>query len=308
VSKTTTNTDPQSLILDFLAYAEFECGLSRNTLTAYRSDLLQFAAYLKQAKKTIGEVKGELLNQYLLDLRQNSEAELSNATIQRKVATLRSFFKHLRRIELITVDPTIYLRAPKRSRELPKVLTAEEISRLLDLGGDGQPLSLRDKAVIEVMYACGLRISEVLNLEIETLDLEERILRADGKGSKQRLVPIGKSATNALLRYLAHGRPVLLGNRYESRVFLNRRGVPLSRQGLYKIIQGRAERAGLKERMTPHTLRHTFATHMLAGGCDLRSLQEMLGHADLETTQIYTHLSVDRLKTVYFDAHPRAKL
>ena len=158
------------------------------------------------------------------------------------------------------------------------------------------------------MYACGLRASEAITLELAELDLEAAILRAHGKGSKERLVPIGSKAVESLSVYLEQGRPRLVGLRDEPRVFLNLRGQGLSRQGLYKIVQGHAQTAGLEHRMSPHTLRHTFATHLLAGGCDLRSLQEMLGHADIGTTQIYTHLSTERLRDVYFDAHPRAQI
>jgi len=157
-----------------------------------------------------------------------------------------------------------------------------------------------------VMYACGLRVSEAIGLELTDIDLDERMLRARGKGSKERLVPVGRQAVSALRGYCRHGRPVLLGAKVQPALFLNRRGSPLTRQGLYKIIQAHARGAGLSERMSPHTLRHSFATHLLAGGCDLRSLQEMLGHADLATTQVYTHLSAERLKDAYFSAHPRA--
>ena len=158
------------------------------------------------------------------------------------------------------------------------------------------------------MYACGLRASEAIDLEVGDIDLEIGVLRARGKGSKERIVPVGSAATRARQRLPAKGRPQLVGDRFESRLFVNHRGAGLTRQGLYKIVQRHAATAGLAERMSPHTLRHTFATHLLAGGCDLRSLQEMLGHADIATTQLYTHLSADRLRDVYFDAHPRAKL
>jgi integrase/recombinase XerD len=167
-------------------------------------------------------------------------------------------------------------------------------------------LALRDRALLEVMYACGLRVSEAIGLELTDIDLDERTLRARGKGSKERLVPVGRQAVTAVRGYCRNGRPVLLGAKVETRLFLNRRGSRLTRQGLYKIIQAHARGAGLSERMSPHTLRHSFATHLLAGGCDLRSLQEMLGHADLATTQVYTHLSAERLKDAYFSAHPRA--
>jgi integrase/recombinase XerD len=165
---------------------------------------------------------------------------------------------------------------------------------------------LRDRALLEVLYACGLRVSEATGLQISDVDLEEGMLRARGKGSKERLVPIGRQAVAALRAYCLRGRPALLGARAQDRLFVNHRGSPLSRQGLYKIVQGHARRAGLEQRMSPHTLRHSFATHLLAGGCDLRSLQEMLGHADLATTQLYTQLSAERLKDAYFSAHPRA--
>jgi integrase/recombinase XerD len=166
---------------------------------------------------------------------------------------------------------------------------------------------LRDRALLELMYACGLRASEAIDLEVADVDVEEAELRARGKGSKERLVPIGSQAARAVGVYLVRGRPRLVGDRLEPRLFVNRRGSGLSRQGLYKIVQRHARGAGLEAKMSPHTLRHTFATHLLAGGCDLRSLQEMLGHADIATTQLYTHLSAERLKDVYFDAHPRAR-
>jgi integrase/recombinase XerD len=188
------------------------------------------------------------------------------------------------------------------------VLSRDQVNRLLAQPSGDSVAALRDRALLETMYACGLRASEATGLELSALDLDDGTLRAFGKGSKERLVPVGSSAVSALSAYLARGRPRLIGLRDETHVFLNMRGRPLSRQGLYKIVQGHAATAGLADQMSPHTLRHTFATHLLAGGCDLRSLQEMLGHADIGTTQIYTHLTTDRLRDVYFDAHPRAQL
>jgi integrase/recombinase XerD len=172
--------------------------------------------------------------------------------------------------------------------------------------GGKSPIALRDRALLELMYACGLRASEATGLEIDDIDLVEEMLRARGKGSKERVVPVGRSAVLALRAYAEHGRPELVGLRNERHVFVNSRGVGLTRQGLYKIIKGHADTAGLGGRVSPHTLRHTFATHVLSGGCDLRVLQEMLGHADVATTQVYTHLSSERLRDVYFQAHPRA--
>jgi integrase/recombinase XerD len=200
------------------------------------------------------------------------------------------------------------LRGPPKLQRLPKVLSREEVAKLLEQPKGTEPLALRDRGLLEVMYACGLRVSEAIGLEVGDVDLEEGMLRARGKGSKERIVPVGRRAVEALELYRRRGRPPLVGVGVESHLFVNHRGKGLTRQGIYKIIQSHARTAGLAERMTPHTLRHTFATHLLSGGCDLRSLQEMLGHADLATTQIYTHLSAERLKDAYFEAHPRAHM
>ncbi|MGD0386874.1 MAG: tyrosine recombinase, partial [Solirubrobacteraceae bacterium] len=228
------------------------------------------------------------------------------ATLQRKTACLRSFYRHLRREGTITHDPTAELHGPRKTQKLPEVLSRDEVNRLLRAPQGVSPAALRDRALLETLYACGLRASEAVGLALEDISLDDAFLRAHGKGSKERLVPIGREAVSALRAYLTRSRPVLVGLRPERHVFVNRRGGGLSRQGLYKIVQGHANAVGLGDRMSPHTLRHTFATHLLAGGCDLRTLQEMLGHADIATTQLYTHLSTERLRDVYFDAHPRA--
>lgn len=298
----------EHLVLDFLAYLEFERGLSRNTLEAYRSDLLQYGAYL-HGRDALAVTHSDLAG-FVSSLAagDGDKPPVAPATLQRKVACLRSFYRHLRRQSQIEADPTANLRAPKQSRRLPHVLSRDEVAKLLEQPRGTEPAALRDRALLELMYACGLRASEAIELELQDLDLEIGILRARGKGSKERIVPVGSAATRAVNAYLGKGRGRLVGDKFESRLFVNHRGVGLTRQGLYKIVQRHAGTAGLADKMSPHTLRHTFATHLLAGGCDLRSLQEMLGHADIATTQLYTHLSADRLKDVYFDAHPRAKL
>jgi integrase/recombinase XerD len=309
----------EPLMLDFLAYLELERGLSRNTLEAYRSDLLQFGRYLEARGVSVTDASHGELAAFLSELAGSERPgsldavngarprpPAAAATLGRKVACLRSFYRHLRREGLIEHDPTAELHGPRKTQRLPRVLTREEVARLLREPRGTAPLALRDRALLELMYACGLRVSEVTGLELGDVDVEEAMLRARGKGSKERLVPVGRQAIAALDAYRARGRPVLLGVKSEAKLFLNRRGGGLSRQGLYKIVQGHARGAGLEERMSPHTLRHSFATHLLAGGCDLRSLQEMLGHADLATTQVYTHLSAERLKDAYFSAHPRA--
>jgi integrase/recombinase XerD len=298
----------EHLVLDFLAYLEFERGLSRNTLDAYRSDLLQLGAHLRRTGTDALSARHGVLADFVAGLAAGSDERppASAATLQRKIACLRSFYRHLRRQNLVADDPTVHLRAPRQSRRLPHVLTRGEVAALLDQPKGTEPAALRDRALLELMYACGLRASEAIVLEVGDVDLDDGVLRARGKGAKERLVPIGSAAARALSLYLARGRPRLVGDRLESRLFVNHRGSGLTRQGLYKIVQRHARTAGLDGRMSPHTLRHTFATHLLAGGCDLRSLQEMLGHADIATTQVYTHLSAERLKDVYFEAHPRA--
>jgi integrase/recombinase XerD len=298
----------ERLRLDFLAYLEFERGLSRNTLDAYRSDLLQFGEFLDRRKLNVMDARHGDLAAFLSELATGAgeRPPVAAATLQRKTACLRSFYRHLRRESLIEHDPTAELRGPSRTQRLPRVLTREEVARLLSEPKGTEPPMLRDRALLEVMYACGLRASEAIGLQASDVDLDEGMLRARGKGSKERVVPIGRQAVAALRAYEQRGRPTLVGYKVETQLFVNHRGGPLTRQGLYKIVQGHARGAGLEQKMSPHTLRHSFATHLLAGGCDLRSLQEMLGHADLATTQVYTHLSAERLKDVYFRAHPRA--
>ncbi len=295
-------------VLDFLAYLEYERGLSRNTLEAYRSDLLQLGDYLERASVDVLAAQHEHLAGFLSELAAGGgeRRPVAAATLQRKAACLRSFYRHLRRENVIAHDPTADLRAPRKSQKLPQVLTRGEVAQLLASPKGTEPSALRDRALLELMYACGLRASEAIDLDVGDVDLRHGVLRARGKGSKERLVPVGREAITAVKSYLQRGRPELVGLREERRLFVNRRGGGLTRQGLYKIVQRHARAVGLADKMSPHTLRHTFATHLLAGGCDLRAVQEMLGHADIATTQIYTHLSAERLKDVYFAAHPRA--
>lgn len=321
----------QALILDFLAHMELERGASRHTLTAYRTDLLSLASFLDTREVDLLQARHSDLAAFLAALAAPAEADgdggagrdpgqsapaaadppmprgLAPSTVQRKAASIRSFYKHLRREELIDHDPTADLRWQRRARRLPAVLSRDQMARLLAQPRGTDPLALRDRAVLELMYACGLRISETRALEVSDVDVEEGMLRARGKGSKERVVPVGRHAIAALRAYSSRGRPVLVGHAVQGALFVNARGRAISRQGLYKVVMRHAAKAGLADRMSPHTIRHSFATHMLAGGCDLRTLQEMLGHADLATTQIYTHLSNDQLRDAYFSAHPRAR-
>jgi integrase/recombinase XerD len=304
----------EALILDFLAYLEFERGLSRNTLDAYRTDLLQLGLFLADRKRSATEVERADISEFLADLAlgrpENGDdpgrPPCSPATISRKTACIRSFYRHLRREELIDADPTATLEPPQKSRKLPNVLSHGEVTKLLDSARGADPMDLRDRALLELMYGCGLRASEAVGLELSDIDLKRGFVRPHGKGSKERVVPLGSAASAAVSRYLRSSRPTLIGDNPERRLFVNFRGGALTRQGLYKIIQRHAKAAGLDGKMSPHTLRHTFATHLLSGGCDLRSVQEMLGHADVATTQLYTHLSTERIREVYFESHPRA--
>jgi integrase/recombinase XerD len=314
-SRTATGGQPseryEALVLDFLAHLEFERGLSRNTLAAYRTDLLQFGRFLAERKREATSAEPSDLSDFLADLAQgdgNGRPPCSTATVHRKAACLRSFYRHLRREEAIEDDPAARLQTPRRGRKLPEVLSYAEVQRLLAQPRGDDPTTFRDRALLELMYASGLRASETISLEIQDVDLEQGVVRARGKGSKERLVPVGGKAVAAVRAYLRAGRPKLVSSPEERKLFLNFRGGPLTRQGLYKIVLRHAESAGLGDRMSPHTLRHSFATHLLTGGCDLRSVQEMLGHADLSTTQLYTHLSGEEIKEAYFKAHPRAHL
>ena len=297
------------LVVDFLAYLEFERGLSRNTLEAYRSDLLQFGRFLEARELTAATAGAADVSEFLTGLAEgdgNGRPAASPATVHRKAACLRSFYRHLRREGVRDSDPTAAISGPRRGQRMPKVLNRDEVSRLLAQPTGSEPTALRDRALLELMYACGLRASEAIGLDVRDLDLEAGVLRARGKGSKERVVPVGRAALEAVRVYLERGRAGLLRGRLEAKLFVNFRGEPLTRQGLYKIVRRHAATAGLEDRMSPHTLRHTFATHLLAGGCDLRSVQEMLGHADVATTQIYTQGASQRLKAVYSKAHPRA--
>jgi integrase/recombinase XerD len=298
----------EELMLDYLAYMELERGVSQNTLQAYRSDLLQFGAFLRERGTTAEEAAPRDVGDFLTGLAAgDANAPVATATIQRKAAALRSFYRHLRREGARDSDPTAGLSTPRKSLKLPHVLGRAEVQRLLEQPKGTDPIALRDRALLELMYACGLRASEAISLEPVQLDLAGAVARVRGKGSKERLVPIGRAAVSAVEAYLRRGRPALVGDREQRHLFVNFRGGPLTRQGLYKIIDRHARSAGLAGRMSPHTLRHSFATHLLAGGCDLRSVQEMLGHADVSTTQLYTHLSSEHLKDAYFKAHPRAR-
>ncbi len=274
---------------------------SPRTVEAYRRDLASLTEWLGRPPAT---ATTDDLERYLAAGR---EAGLSPATLARRTASTRMFFKHLQLMNRTTENPAAALDAPRRTRRLPRTLSPAEVERLIEAANGLGPRDLRDRALVELLYGAGLRVSEAVGLERGAVDLDNRVVRAFGKGSKERIVPIGRQATEALRRYLSRGRPHL-DRRHRPEIFLNAQGGPLTRAGAFLILRGLAAKAGLEpERIHPHLLRHSFATHMLEGGADLRSLQELLGHADLGTTELYTHVSDRRRKEAYFAAHPHAK-
>jgi len=271
------------------------------TVDAYRRDLTAVAGWLGHP---LGRATADELERYLAELRAQG---LAPATIARRAAALRSFFRHQTLLGLRGDNPAAELELPRRIRRLPRTLSPAEAERLVEAAAGTQPRDLRDRALAELLYGAGLRVSEAVSLERGGVDLERRLVRCVGKGGKERVVPIGRHAAEALRRYLAHGRP-FLDRRHRPELFLNAKGGPLTRAGAFLILRRLAARAGLEpERIHPHLLRHSFATHLLEGGADLRSVQEMLGHADLATTELYTHVSDRRRRELYFRAHPHAR-
>jgi integrase/recombinase XerD len=293
-------------ISSFLTHARVEKGLSANTISAYQRDLLKFAEFAKKRKLTVETVSTDDLVDFLAGLYRQ---KLESRTVARHLVTLRNFFRFAQIQELITTDPSINLESPKIRRNLPDYLRLEEIEKILAQPDAKTPMGLRDKAMLEVLYSTGLRVSELTGLRVSDLDSKVGCVRCIGKGDKERIVPVGKRALSMLDKYLRDARPALLQHAKgvpNASLFVNQRGRPLSRVGVWKILSGYGRRAGLRVALTPHMLRHSFATHLLERGADLRSVQLMLGHADISTTQIYTHVVEERLKQIYKAHHPRA--
>jgi integrase/recombinase XerD len=295
-----------STIAAFLTHVRVEKGLSANTVTAYRRDLLKFDDFAKKRKIALQSVTRDNLMEFLASLYRQ---KLESRTVARHLVTLRNFFRFAQLQELISTDPCQNLESPKIRRSLPGYLRLEEIERLLAQPDDKTPLGLRDHAMLDVLYSTGLRVSELISLRVMDLDTAVGCIRCIGKGDKERIVPIGKKALALVERYLRDARPKLIGKGKQAlatTLFINRRGAPLSRVGVWKILSAYGRKAGLRSALTPHMLRHSFATHLLERGADLRSVQLMLGHSDISTTQIYTHVVEERLKQIYKAHHPRA--
>jgi integrase/recombinase XerD len=293
-------------ITAFIEYLEFEKGLSLNTRAAYRRDLSKFMAFVRE-KMANNKGPEEITKQDIMAFlawQVNSGAE--HSTIARSLSSIKTFYKYLVLDGLVAANPAGDLETPKIRRKLPRVLSVDEVDRLMEAPKVTLPLGIRDRAMLELMYGTGVRVSELLSLQLDDINFTAGFLRCLGKGRKERIIPVNQTASDWVQRYLARSRNLLSKSSQERALFLNARGKRMSRQGFFKILNAYAKAAEIDKEVTPHTLRHSFATHLLENGADLRAVQEMLGHSDISTTQIYTHLTRSRLREVYQQYHPRA--
>lgn len=294
---------------DFLTFLAVEKGASANTVAAYRNDLQQLSDFISARPANEGwkSVDRALIQDFILDMKNRGYSETS---VARKVAAVRSFYGFLTAEGMVEANPTEGLTSPRVGKTLPKAISPNEVDELLEQPARrSTPEARRDRAMLELLYATGMRVTELVSLDVPNLNLDPRAphVRCMGKGAKERTIPIHDQAVEAIVEYLEEGRPVLVKNRNEMALFVNRRGERLTRQGFWLILKGYAKAANLGSEVTPHTLRHSFATHMLRGGMPLRNVQEMLGHANISTTQVYTHLTSEHVREVYERAHPRAQ-
>jgi len=296
------NETSQALLDELNDRLWLEEGLSRNTLDSYRQDLTQFAVWLEQQfAKNLVQVEQADIQQYLAFKFPGSKPR----TVSRLVASLRRLYRFALRENKISVDPTLQIESPKLPRSLPKSLSEEEVEALLKAPNLDNPLGLRDRAMLEILYACGLRVSELVGIKVTEVSLSEGVVRVTGKGSKTRLVPMGEEAVEWAEKYLKEGRPEILQKRLSNSMFVTGRGSAMTRQAFWHLIKRYAVIAGINKSLSPHVLRHAFATHLLNHGADLRVVQMLLGHADISTTQIYTHVARERLKQLHSMHHPR---
>jgi integrase/recombinase XerD len=288
----------------FHEYLALEAGNSRNTVASYLRDITRLAEYATGHGSTSPEqLSAAQLREFIYFLK---DLGLATTTISRQISAIRTYYKFLVGEGIAARDPSERIESPKRWRTLPAVLTVAEVDTLLAAPNTDEPLAIRDRAILEFAYATGVRVSELVALKLQDILYEDGVARVFGKGAKERLVPVGRRALGAVALYAREIRPTLDRGKGRGVLFLNARGTPLSRVGAWGVIKATARRAAISKRVTPHTLRHTFATHLLEGGADLRAVQEMLGHADLSTTQLYTHVDRDYLRTVHKSYHPRA--
>jgi integrase/recombinase XerD len=291
------------LVQEYLDYVKYERGLSQNTVTAYGRDLAAFTVFLSGRSATPGAATPEDVRAYFA----GTGGDGASSSVARRTAAVRSFYAYLVRESVRADDPAALLRTPKRPQGLPRVLSVEEVEAVLATVVHAGPLGQRDLAALELLYGCGLRVSELLGLRDGDVDLEGGLVRCVGKGDKERVVPMGSAAAKAVSRYMSEGRRSLLRGRRRPELIVNARGGPLTRQGFDYILRRVLARADMLGAASAHTFRHSFATHLLAAGADLRSVQEMLGHANVATTQLYTHVTVDHLREVFLETHPRAR-
>ncbi len=285
----------EELIQKFVNYLSFERNYSENTITSYKNILIDLSFF---SKKDLNKLTNEDLKKFL-----NKYSNLSNKTISQKISSLNTFYKYLEKEEIIVSNPAYNLIRPKTSIKLPDVLNLEEVNALLDIDVK-TPYNARDKAILELLYSSGLRVSELINLELSNVDLDSCLIRVMGKGRKERIVPLGDYAIDALTIYINDYR-YLINKKNNNYLFLNKSGDKISRQFIFKTIKKEVSKKGIKKNVSPHTLRHSFATHLLNNGADLRIIQELLGHENLSTTQVYTHISNEQLRNEYEEAHPR---
>jgi len=291
-------------LMEYLAYLKFEKNLSPRSVESYKSDITKFLSHLNDADiSDLNDVRSNDISEYFKILR---DLGISSSTSARYLSAIKGFFKYLSSQEYTEKDPAEILSARITERKLPSVLSFIEINKIIEAPNTSNILGIRDRAMLELFYSCGLRVSELINLKISDLYFEDEVIRVLGKGSKQRIVPIGSSAVEWITEYLKKVRPSLERKlKSENIIFLNKRGTKLSRMGIWKIVDRYVKEAGIEKEFHPHTFRHSFATHLLEGGADLRAVQEMLGHADISTTQIYTHIDKDFIKQIHRDFHPR---
>lgn len=294
--------DLNVLLARFLDFLYLERNLSLNTVKSYRIDLKLFFAYVEsKGRPSLRDADQNLIIDYFSFARRTG---LSHRTISRYLSSIRSFYKFLIDEDVVQKNPSVNLNSPKKGINLPEYLTLEEVDLLLSMPKENTVLGLRDRTIIELMYSCGLRVSEVVDLKINSADFNRGCILVFGKGKKERFVPFGEKAKKLLDRYIKWARGILLKGRISESLFLNFRGEPLSRKGMWKIIKGYARETGIKKNIKPHILRHSFGTHLVQNGADLRAVQELLGHADISTTQIYTHLDKGTLIDVHRRHHP----
>ncbi|WP_096201059.1 site-specific tyrosine recombinase XerD [Bacillus sp. FJAT-45350] len=292
-------------IQDFLHYTSVEKGRSQNTIQSYRRDLTQYEQYIKNVEQlqTVNQIERSTIMNYLYFIKDKGRAD---TTIARTISSIRAFHQFLQRERVTEKDPSLHIESPKAVKKIPKVLTMKEVEALLDSADGNTSFDIRNKAMLEILYATGIRVSELCSLQLEDMHLNMGFIRCDGNGKKERIIPIGNIANQIVLQYINEARPELLKKKNHNILFVNHHGNPLSRQGFWKVLKKLSIKANIEKELTPHTLRHSFATHLLENGADLRAVQEMLGHADISTTQIYTHVTKARLKDVYSSFHPRA--